>query len=104
LEIEPIHCHETSVKIATRRCVMSQKSADLNSKVTYTGNTQKNGAVLIVNTIKTAPFFCVCPVYDIRRENLETSFTNAAVISALIHFVPIPCYVPTGTQNFLFQC
>ena len=29
----------------------------------YTGHTQKNGAVSIVNTIKTAPFFCVCPVY-----------------------------------------
>jgi hypothetical protein len=29
---------------------------------TYTGHTQKNGAVLIVNTIKNAPFFCVCPV------------------------------------------
>jgi hypothetical protein len=27
-----------------------------------TEHTQKNGAVLIVNTIKTAPFFCVCPV------------------------------------------
>jgi hypothetical protein len=27
-----------------------------------TGNTQKNGAVLIVNTIKTVPFFCVYPV------------------------------------------
>jgi hypothetical protein len=31
--------------------------------VIYTGHTQKNGADLIVNTIKTAPFFCVCPVY-----------------------------------------
>jgi hypothetical protein len=30
---------------------------------TYTGHTQKNGAVLILFTIKTAPFFCVCPVY-----------------------------------------
>jgi hypothetical protein len=29
---------------------------------TNTGHTQKNGAVLIVNTIKTAPLFCVCPV------------------------------------------
>jgi hypothetical protein len=29
----------------------------------YIGYTQKNGAVLIVNTIKTAPLFCVCPVY-----------------------------------------
>jgi hypothetical protein len=28
-----------------------------------TGRTQNNGAVLIVNTIKTAPLFCVCPVY-----------------------------------------
>jgi hypothetical protein len=27
-----------------------------------TGHTQKNGAVLIVFTITTAPFFCVCPV------------------------------------------
>jgi hypothetical protein len=30
---------------------------------TYKGHTQNNGAVLIMNTIKTAPFFCVCPVY-----------------------------------------
>jgi hypothetical protein len=29
----------------------------------YTGYTQKNGAVLIVNTIISAPFFCVCSVY-----------------------------------------
>jgi hypothetical protein len=29
----------------------------------YTGYTQKNGAVLIVFTITTAPLFCVCPVY-----------------------------------------
>jgi hypothetical protein len=29
-----------------------------------TGYTQKNGAVLIVFTIKTAPFFCVFPVYN----------------------------------------
>ena len=30
---------------------------------TNTGHTHKNGAVLIVFNIKTAPFFCVCPVY-----------------------------------------
>jgi hypothetical protein len=29
----------------------------------YTGHTQNNGAVLIVSTIKPAPFFCVCPVF-----------------------------------------
>ena len=32
-------------------------------QILNTGHTQKNGAVLIVNTIKTAPFFCVCPVH-----------------------------------------
>jgi hypothetical protein len=31
--------------------------------VAYTGHTQKNGAVSKVNSIETAPFFCVCPVY-----------------------------------------
>ena len=31
--------------------------------VIYTGHTQKNGAVLIANTIETAPFFCVYPVH-----------------------------------------
>jgi hypothetical protein len=30
----------------------------------FTGHTQNNGAFLIVNTIKTAPFFCVFPVYQ----------------------------------------
>jgi hypothetical protein len=30
----------------------------------YTGYTQTNGAVSILNTIETAPFFCVCPVYS----------------------------------------
>jgi hypothetical protein len=29
----------------------------------HTGHTQKNGAVSKVNTVDTAPFFCVCPVY-----------------------------------------
>ena len=37
----------------------------------YTGHTQKNGAVLIVFTIKTAPFFCVCPVYLYRAYTKE---------------------------------
>jgi hypothetical protein len=31
----------------------------------YTGHTQNNGAVLIVNIIKTAPFFCVCSVFPL---------------------------------------
>jgi hypothetical protein len=37
-----------------------------------TGHTQKNGAVLIVNTIKTAPFFCVCPVYSQNSQRLAS--------------------------------
>jgi hypothetical protein len=38
-------------------------SSARSSSNEYTGNPQKNGGVLIVNTIKTAPFFCVCLVY-----------------------------------------
>jgi hypothetical protein len=34
----------------------------------YTGHTQKNGAVVIVFTIKTAPFLCVYPVFEIADE------------------------------------
>ena len=34
----------------------------LSSGTRYTGHTQKNGAVSIVNSFETAPFFCVCPV------------------------------------------
>jgi hypothetical protein len=34
---------------------------------TYTGHTQKNGAVSIVNSFETAPFFCVCPLYDLHN-------------------------------------
>jgi hypothetical protein len=30
-----------------------------------TGHTQNNGAVSVVFTIETAPFVCVCPVYQI---------------------------------------
>jgi Zn-finger protein len=41
-----------------------------NEKV-YTGHTQKNCAVLKVLTIKTAPFFCVCPVYGNARVRLS---------------------------------
>jgi hypothetical protein len=31
-------------------------------KVIHTGHTQTNGAVYMVYSIDTAPFFCVCPV------------------------------------------
>jgi hypothetical protein len=41
------------------QCQFIDNVQDLNS---YTGHTQKNVAFLIVFTIKTAPFFCVCPV------------------------------------------
>jgi hypothetical protein len=39
-------------------------SACLHTITLYPGHTKKNGAVLIVFTIKTAPFLCVCPVYN----------------------------------------
>jgi hypothetical protein len=47
--------------------VWCSKTTDLRQLgILYTGHTQNNGAVLIVNTIKTAPLFCVCPVYKDR--------------------------------------
>jgi hypothetical protein len=48
----------------------------------YTGHTQLNGAVLIATTIKTAPLFCVCPVYASNYVahtpiSIQLSVTNA---------------------------
>jgi hypothetical protein len=43
----------------------------------YTGHTQKNGAVLIVNIIKTAPFFCVFPVFT--KATIKVVFNCASV-------------------------
>ena len=37
--------------------------------INCTGHTQKNGAVSIVNSFETAPFFCVCPVYHTSSED-----------------------------------
>ena len=51
-----------------------------------TGHTQQNGAVSIVNTIETAPFFCVCPVYlgpSCKRKQQETG-ENGTVKSSVI--------------------
>jgi hypothetical protein len=50
-----------------------------------TGYTQKNGAVSIVKTIKTAPFFCVYPVYRaaiLERKAIITRTKNS-------HFLPL---------------
>jgi hypothetical protein len=48
----------------------------------YTGHTQKNGEVLIVFTIKTAPFFCVCPVFS--EANFLTKNWYAFVTSSIM--------------------
>jgi hypothetical protein len=42
---------------------MQPDSKQARKKNRYTEYTQKTGAVSIVNTIETKPFFCVCPVY-----------------------------------------
>ena len=53
-------------------------------------HTQKNGAVLIVNTIKTAPFFCVCPVYAfstfLDKENAKTNMILNYTFSAKLMY------------------
>ena len=50
-------------KVVVRLLYCEQKTFGNALYNIYTGHTQNNGAVLIVNTIKTALFFCVCPVY-----------------------------------------
>jgi hypothetical protein len=58
--------HITYISIASvvkYYIVSSNLKSIFSVRSSNTGHTQKNGAVLIVNTIKTAPFFCVCPVY-----------------------------------------
>jgi hypothetical protein len=49
-----------------------------------TGHTQKNGAVLIVNSIKTAPFFCVCPVFVFIERQLQKRHGLANELSVVI--------------------
>ena len=60
----------------------------------YTGHTQTNGAVLIVNTIKTAPFFCVCPVYIKCWTKKHTQKNGAVLIVNTIKTVPFFCVCP----------
>ena len=56
-----------------RNCLLSVQRSHSHSAQTmqrfsstcYTGYTQKNGAVSIVFTFETAPFFCVCPVHTV---------------------------------------
>ena len=59
----------------------------------YKGHTQKNGAVLIVNTIKTASFFCVGPVYR--------SITVTADVGTKLRLVPSVWYQKIGYCSLL---
>jgi hypothetical protein len=57
----------------------------------YTGHTHPTGAVLIVFTIKTAPFICVCPV-----------FTNGAVLIVFpIKTAPFFCVCPVFSGRWV---
>jgi hypothetical protein len=56
----------------------------------YTGHTQKNGAVLIVNIIKTAPFFCVCPVFeDTENKQNDIPLRHTFLQINSQHYVPV---------------
>jgi hypothetical protein len=58
------HCPpQTPHRLTRDRTRASAVRGRRQQNYTSTGHTQKNGAVLIVFTIKTAPLFCVCPVY-----------------------------------------
>jgi hypothetical protein len=49
-----------------------------------TGHTQKNGAVSIVDSFETAPFFCVCPVYAMSYHEMRY------VVKQVGHYKPRP--------------
>jgi hypothetical protein len=51
-----------------------------------TGHTQKNGAVSILFTFETAPFFCVCPVYiKVLNAKLKAQLDSEKAVLASIH-------------------
>jgi hypothetical protein len=64
----------------------------------YTGHTQKNGAVLIVFTIKTAPFFCVCPVYIQDVTCVQLFIKTVLLLLLLLLFTAIK-FSPGGNTN-----
>jgi hypothetical protein len=51
----------------------------------YNGHTQKNGAVLIVNTIKTAPLFCVNPVFLLQNMRYDFHISITVHLYELIN-------------------
>jgi hypothetical protein len=64
----------------------------------YTGHTQKNGAFLIVFTIKTAPFFCVCPVFFWPVKPTESSTIEPTnTLYFLVMFIN-PTHVSAATE------
>jgi hypothetical protein len=65
-------------------------------KLLYTGNTQKNGAVSIVNSFETAPFFCVCPVYEMLYEYTNSVKPNYYVLQGCTN----PGHWATHTTEF----
>jgi hypothetical protein len=72
----------------------------------YTGYTQKNGAVLIVNTIKTAPLFCVCPVHILHYCLHDHRTTSGKIINLYIYKLYIyiqenlECWESTVVKQF----
>jgi hypothetical protein len=73
----------------------------------YTGHTQNNGVVLIVFTIKTAPFFCVCPVYNrhvvVNGCPMHKKLYNNKIIELhfvfTVHFCITDYHSPTNAQR-----
>jgi hypothetical protein len=70
--------------------------ASLVWRVMYTGHTQENGAVLIVNTIKTTPFFCVCSV--LLYEFSLSSFVTLQYIF-ICYIISLLCAYPSRSMG-----
>jgi hypothetical protein len=89
----PTHLLSTHEVTSSVRSATTWNSREENAK--YTGHTQNNGAVLIVNTIKTAPFFCVCPVHlrCAQRVTQCCSAVYTALNQSRSHAVPVTMFI-----------
>ena len=71
----PYRCENLSLSKSLQGELKTAEMKFLTSVTGYTGYTQKNGAVSIVFTNETVPFFCVYSVYYITTANITTKST-----------------------------
>jgi hypothetical protein len=77
----------SSVTLNKLYCTRFYLATTIHLLFLYTGHTHKNGAVVIVFTIKTAPFFCVCPVFVSSSVTLNKLYCTRFYLATTIHLL-----------------